>query len=301
MNVKLRRNHTPAANARSSMIRLVLVVLLLGAALAGSVLLFKKLPHEVVLDQPVMEDASGRVRSYIPDARGQVVHHTYYSLSYIEKHEQAEWVAYLLSRDQLRLPNVARTNYFNPDPLISTGSAVHGDYIQSGYTRGHLAPAGDMAFDKVAMEESFYMSNMSPQLRAFNNGVWRELEESVRDWAFSAGALYVVSGPVFYSPNPRQIGKNKVSVPDAFYKVVLIYDGKNSKAAGFIIPHALSEKPLSDYLVTVDEVERQTGIDFFYMLLDDEMEEKIESETNPEYWKFSEKRYRLRVSRWNKE
>jgi endonuclease G len=118
--------------------------------------------------------------NWLPTSKGNIVEHTFYSLSYIEKYEQAEWVAYNISDEQLKKPNVKRTDWFETDPKVITGSAKHSDYKGSGYTRGHLVPAGDMAFEELAMKETFFMSNMSPQIRSFNNGIWRELEEQSR-------------------------------------------------------------------------------------------------------------------------
>lgn len=281
------------------MVRMAIMAFLLLLSLYGIWIFFGHLPDASGSPENHLTDENGDTRTYLPTSTGQVIHHTYYSLSYLEKHEQAEWTAHLLSREMLRMPNVPRSNYFNPDPKEVTGSAVHSDYSGSGYTRGHLVPAGDMAHDKIAMEESFYMSNMSPQLRAFNNGIWRELEENIRDWAFSTGSVYVITGPVFGQNVKRKIGKNKVSVPDAFYKVLLSYTEKDKKAIAFIIPNALSEQPLQEYMVTVDAVEALTGLDFFSYLLDDKEEEIIESVLNKEKWPISEKRYQLRLTKWN--
>ncbi len=246
-------------------------------------------------------DDSGR--SFLPSSENKVISHTYYTLSYNEEREQSDWVAYRLTKSSLEVPNVKRAKRFNYDKAIKTKSATHKDYSHSGYTRGHLAPAGDMAFNDKAMKESFLMSNMSPQVRPFNNGIWKELEESVRDWAFSNGELIVVTGPVFYDSDHDYIGKqNKIAVPDAFFKVLLDNNGRDKKSIGFIIPHELSDKPLSDYAVDIDEVERVTGIDFFPDYFDsDNTEENMESSYNLKKWKISDKRYNLRVDKWNKE
>ena len=280
---------------------MALMVFFLLASLFGLFIFFNNHPQNTSISDEYLTDRSGNVRTFLPSSRGEVVHHTYYSLSYIEQHEQAEWTAHLLSKEMLRIPNVPRSNYFNPDPSVSTGSAVHADYSGSGYTRGHLVPAGDMAHHKIAMEESFYMSNMSPQLRAFNNGVWRELEENVRDWAFSNGSVYVITGPVLNDSIRKKIGKNRVSVPDSFFKVVLSHNEKASKAVAFIIPNDRSEQPIQQYMVSVDEAERITGIDFFCHLLDDVVEEQIESALDKAAWPVSEKRFQLRLSKWNNE
>lgn len=236
---------------------------------------------------------------YLPSSKGEIVHHTFYSLSYLEKYEQPEWVAYVLTKKQLLQPRVGRTDVFVPDPKVSTYSAVSDDYRGSGYTRGHLVPAGDMGFDSTAMRETFFMSNMSPQLRQLNNGIWRELEETVRDWAFKYGELYIVSGPVLNKPIKTIGRRNKVAVPEAFYKALLINTPGKKSAVGFVIPHELSERPLKEYMVSVREVEELTGIDFFADLLTDKEEEKFETSYDAGIWPFSEKRYQLRVKNWN--
>jgi len=207
-------------------------------------------------------------RSFLPSVTGknQLVHHKYYSLSYNEKHEIPEWVAYNLTRKSLQAPNVSRAKRFNSDPDVKSKSAKHNDYSHSGYTRGHMAPAGDMAFNKDAMQETFFMSNMAPQIRPFNNGIWKELEEQVRDWAYNKEELIVISGPIMNGIK-EHIGKNKVGVPKSFYKILVDKEGNKDNAIGFIIPHDVSEKRLQEYAV----------------------------------WKFDNKRYRLRVEKWNNE
>lgn len=238
---------------------------------------------------------------YLPTSTtGQIVEHNYYALSYSEKHEQAEWVAYELTRNRLNQKRVPRSDNFRPDPKVKTKSATSSDYRRSGYSRGHLVPAGDMGFDEIAMSETFYMSNMSPQLRNQNMGIWRELEEQVRDWARKYKHLYIVTGPVLTQKEIDRIGKNIVSVPRNFYKVVLDVTDPEYKGIGFIIPNEISDEHLSQYAVTIDEVEDITGIDFFPELLSNEMEEELEGHIDIRRWKFSEKRFQLRVREWNK-
>ena len=228
-----------------------------------------------------------------------MVQHKYYTLSYIENYEQAEWVCYPLTKEILRRPNFPRSDWFDPDPMVSTASATHYDYKGSGYTRGHLAPAGDMSFAEDAMKESFYMSNMSPQLRGFNNGVWRELEEQSRDWVYQNGEVYIVSGPIFDN-NPARFKRNKIAVPKAFYKIILDVKDPVRKGIAFVIPHEVSVEPLSSYATTIDKVEDITGINFFARFLPHQIE-SLESKTDLSLWPISEDRYRLRVERWNKE
>ena len=120
----------------------------------------------------------------------EIVKHTYYTLSFSKKDEQAEWVAYLLTRSMLTGQS-ERGNNFRPDPEVPSGSAQLADYSKSGYDRGHLCPAGDMTFNAQAMSETFYLSNMSPQVPAFNRGIWKSLESLVREWAAKEDSIYV--------------------------------------------------------------------------------------------------------------
>ncbi|ACF14264.1 DNA/RNA non-specific endonuclease [Chloroherpeton thalassium ATCC 35110] len=206
--------------------------------------------------------------NYLPSAtHGKIVAHQYYTLSYVEKHEQAEWVAYELTKAEA-LGTITRKDAFREDPSIQTGSATLDDYKKSGYDRGHLAPAADMKFSKEAMSESFFMSNMAPQKPSFNRGIWKELEEKVREWAVQNDRIYVVTGGVL-TDGLSTIGADKVSVPKYFYKVVLDYTEPETKAIAFVLPNQNSKKPLSSFAVSIDSVEKLTGIDFFPALPDD--------------------------------
>lgn len=236
--------------------------------------------------------------SFLPSARGEIINHQYYTLSYIEQHEQAEWVAYEMTQEMLRAPNVKRSDRFIRDSMVSTGSAGYYDYRGSGYTRGHLAPAGDMAFNSTAMQESFYMSNISPQVRAFNNGIWKELEEQVRDWTYHNDQMYIVTGPILSNDLPK-IKKEKISIPKYFYKALL--SPINKKGIAFVIPHEMSEVRLQNFAITIDSLEKLTSIDFYQQLDDDPKIESLESNFSLSEWKFSEARYNLRVTKWNKQ
>jgi len=160
--------------------------------------------------------------NYLPTSTtGDVVRHKYYTLSYSENDEQAEWVAYVLTRKRLQMEWQDRPDLFESDPLVRTGSATLSDYRGSGYDRGHLAPAADMAFNTTAITETFYLSNISPQVRDFNHGVWKELEELSRDWAIKFNKLYVVTGPILKDGGKGEIGANRVTVPTAYYKILV--------------------------------------------------------------------------------
>ncbi|MBK6931746.1 MAG: DNA/RNA non-specific endonuclease [Saprospirales bacterium] len=147
------------------------------------------------------------------------------------------------------------------------------------------------------MSESFFMSNMSPQLKAFNGGVWRELEEGTRDWARRFKRLYVVTGPVLSRAGLGQIGFSKVTVPAAFYKV--LYAPDQHRAIAFVIPNAGSEQPLMDYAGTIDQVETLTGIDFFPGILKGP-DEELEGALDKNAWPVNSARYERRLQEWNK-
>lgn len=212
-----------------------------------------------------------------------IVEHAYYTLSYNEKTEQADWVAYRLKKMNLENAKFKRTNNFRIDPDVRTKSATLDDYKGSGYDRGHLAPAADFGWTKEGMSESFYMSNMSPQDPGFNRGIWKKLEERVRQWAKSNNEIYVVTGPIYRSRGDK-IGKNKVIVPDQYYKVILELNGKEVKGIGFVLNNEKTSKDLSAFAMSIDEVEKATGLDFFPSV-PDPLENKIERTYNYALWK----------------
>ncbi len=216
-----------------------------------------------------------------PVGNGVVVRHRYYSLSYIERHEQPEWVYYMLTAAMVN-GDAERGDDFRPDAKVKTGSADLSDYKGSGYDRGHLCPAADMKQSDEAMSETFYMSNMSPQVASFNRGVWARLEEQVRKWALEDDTIYVATGPVFVN-NIGKIGGNDVTVPGFYYKVV--YSPKRNRMQAFLLPNREGLKAnWGTYAVSVDVLEWLTGIDFFAAMADD-VEAAMECENDFGAWK----------------
>ncbi|MDY8136808.1 DNA/RNA non-specific endonuclease [Aquimarina sp. 2201CG5-10] len=221
---------------------------------------------------------------YLPTSTtGAIVVHDFYALSYVEKHEQAEWVAYELKKEHLS-QNEFKRPYFEEDKMVRTSSADWRNYKKSGYDRGHLCPAGDRRFSYKAYEETFLTSNVTPQNHQFNSGVWNKLEKKVRYWAKIYDGVYVVTGGVL-SGNLDGIGYEQVSIPKYFYKVVLDKSDKTPKMIAFLMPHKESNASLKQFVVPVDEVEKLTGIDFFPKLGDD-VEQKLESTIQTKKWKF---------------
>ena len=218
------------------------------------------------------------------NSKDKIITHTGYSLLYNEIHEQADWVAYQLTKEET-VKLYERTNKFILDPKINTITASDIDYKGSGYDRGHLAPASDMGWSSITMKESFYYSNMSPQNPSFNRGIWKKLEELVRTWAVENNNIYIVTGPVLKG-ELTSIGIDKVSVPKYYYKVILDYSQPSIKGIGFVLPNAGSKETLKNYAVTIDNVEKFTGIDFF-PLLQDKQENLIESTLCIECWSWN--------------
>lgn len=206
----------------------------------------------------------------------QIVRHFAYTLQYSEEHEQARWVSYVLTPDRVD-GKWKRTDKFIVDPLVTTGTADKKDYKGSRHDRGHLAPAGDMKWDSLAMYESFYFSNMSPQKPKFNRIVWRNLEGLVRQIAVDHEVTWVVTGPVL-TDGLKTIGENEVSIPQYYYKVVLTYKNPELKGMAWVLPNEKIESPIGKFCVTIDSVENLTGIDFF-PLLPDPLEDDLESKT----------------------
>lgn len=214
----------------------------------------------------------------------QIIHHENYSLSYSETHEQAEWVAYELKKSHLSSINHKRP-YFEIDDAVKTGAAHWRNYKNSGFDRGHLCPAGDRRYSQSAHDETFLTSNISPQEHEFNSGIWNTLEKKVRYWASKYDGIFVVTGGVL-NGNMETIGDEYVSVPNQFYKVLIDNNSGKTKMIAFLMPHENSNKPLYEFVVSVDTIEKLTGIDFFPEL-DDAIEDKLEASTSYKDWSFN--------------
>lgn len=220
----------------------------------------------------------------------ELIEHQAMMLVYSEEHEQAKWVAHIISKEIIG-GGEGRTNDFREDPKIKTGSATEKDYFYKyeqmgetsydglGYDRGHLAPSADFRWNLEALSESYFYSNMSPQLGEFNREGWAELEGFLRAYVANKQVdLFVTTAPVL-TPKLKVIerGVNQVSIPEYFYKIA--YDPVNQNAIAFLIPHKKFEHLLDYYVVSIDSLESLTGIDFFHKLPDD-IEQKIEKQKN---------------------
>ena len=212
-----------------------------------------------------------------------ILSYTGFHLAYNEQFEQAAWVAYVLTREEIESGTIERTDNFRADTSIGTGSASLTDYRSSGFDRGHLAPAGDMKWDHLAMSQSFLMSNMSPQRPSFNRGIWRKLETEVRNWAMEKDSLYVITGPLFTSTDSL-IGKNGVGVPGHYFKVLVDLSPPDHDMIAFLLPNSGSSEELSSFVLTVDSLEQLSAYDFFAGAPNQEVIEWLEQRIEPGNW-----------------
>ena len=202
-----------------------------------------------------------------------------YRVSYNARRRIPNWVAWHLTAAHTK-GNFRRDDMvFTEDTEVPVPRATDGDYVSSRYDRGHLCPSGDCKWSKVAQAQSFLFTNVCPQNHSLNKGDWNDLEIQCRRWARDLGDIYVVAGPVFYGAEHKTIGRNRVAVPDAFFKVLLA-DGRKTKAIGFVYPNRGGHKDMTEYVMSVDDVERLTGLDFFPML-DDRVEDQVEAADHP--------------------
>lgn len=197
------------------------------------------------------------------------------------------WVAWELTDSETE-GTEPRSNKFSSDESVE-GCADTWDYSYSGYDRGHMAPAGDMKWDKKAMEETFYLTNICPQAKALNVGAWRTLEEKCRQWARQEGRIYIVCGPVIGSKPAEVIGDSRVWVPDSFFKVIIAPYANPPRGIGFLMPNTSVKGGMQTCVVTIDSVERVTGHDFFHSLPDD-IESDVESQHKFSQWNYSTKK-----------
>jgi endonuclease G, mitochondrial len=226
-------------------------------------------------------DCSAQIKYGPPSNSGVMLCRLAYVLSYNTAHRTPDWVAYHLTAAEIH-GNFLRTNDFRADPEIGQGNSVSvNDFQHDGYVPGQLVPPKDMIWNARAMNESYLLSSVVPIKAEVSRGIWQTLQQKVRDWVQARGELYIVTGPVYDSPTPKTIGADQVAVPSALFEVV--FDPVQVDAIAFIIPnHAGISRNLPDYITSVNEVEKRTGLDFLSNL-DDQVESLVESRVSP-FW-----------------
>ena len=211
------------------------------------------------------------------DSHDVLIQHYAYSMVYDNSHEQSKWVCYKIS-SAFESGMHKRKDLFKEDPLIIEGSASHSDYKGSGYDRGHLAPAADMTWSEVAMKESFYYSNISPQRPSFNRGIWKRLESMIRKWGSDFDSLYVTTGPLLI--DSLDVIGSGVSVPKHFYKTILSFkEGKPLSSISFLLENKGSKSRLKDFVISTDSLEKISKLNFnsgLNRLLQDSLENNLD-------------------------
>ena len=218
----------------------------------------------------------------LKDRPEQILRRMGYTTSYNKETRNPNWVAWHLTKAHTYGKNKRSEEVFTEDTDV-TPRATDADYYNSRYDRGHMCPAGDNKWDATAMSQSFLFTNICPQNHNLNKCEWNSLEILCRDWARKYGAIDIVCGPVYDHSTPtRTIGRGRVWVPDAFFKVVLCRVDR-PKAIGFLFRNNGKKVTLSSAVCTVDDIERITGIDF-YPALDDNVENRIEADADLRAW-----------------
>jgi endonuclease G len=227
----------------------------------------------------------------------ELICHTAFCLVYDEEHEMARWTAHIISKD-IAGGGINRTNDFRTDSLIITGSSEETDYFITtekddgslkydgfGYDRGHLAPSADFRWSAIALSESYFYSNMTPQLPDFNRELWADIESFMREYVYNNPGkdLYIVTAPVLHDSLPKlKRSKNNVSIPEYHYKIAVDLEAK--KGIAFIVAQNNLDYPIESYVVSIDSIEKITGINY-YPNLSEEDEKAIESKSEISLWR----------------
>lgn len=194
------------------------------------------------------------------EGNNQYLCRTAYAINYNYTTKVAYYSVELIKSANL-VKNVSRKDDFREDPEVPAQyRSTLKDYQGSGYDRGHVAPAADMTFSAQAMSESFFLTNMMPQVPGNNRGIWKYTEELTRYYAQKYEQVYVITGTIFSAQSPAPIGNN-VQVPSHIYKIII--DPTRVRAIAFLFPNVkLDPKNLEQYIVSIAEIEGYTDIDF---------------------------------------
>ena len=227
-----------------------------------------------------------------------IIEHSGMVLGFDCDYKMASWVFHVLTPD-VSFGSVSRSNDFRPDDQASCGSAQESDYFVRketpdgtfeydgfGFDRGHLAPSADFRWSANALSESYYYSNMTPQRPEFNRESWASLEGLLRKIVDQEKKqFYVITGPVLHEGLPEiERSANKLKIPELHYKIIVDASAENPRGMAFLMPNKKCEQRLSAYVITIDSLERLTGIDFF-PTMNEALETKIEQTADFNAWK----------------
>lgn len=222
------------------------------------------------LELPAMDDPALGYYSHSFKMDGKSYRN--YSFGWSQKDRVALWVAYPLCKFYTN-GSAGRTNAWALDPLLGEDSAAPFGGYAGSYARGHQLPSADRQCSYEANAQTFYGTNMTPQLNAHNEGIWADLEGKVRGWADTSDTTYVVTGVTVSASSEKERDSygNSVTIPDAYFKAVLKYNKASTfapwTAAAFYLEHrAYSGSISKSHSMSIDELEEITGIDFFVNL-----------------------------------
>lgn len=280
--------HNSSRRLKKQMKQLIRVAILLAAIVAGIRATRNSSDNHT---QSSSADTSASIRHYsnlekarYPDSASvHAIEKSYegFTLSFNPTNHTPDWVGWELLASEAE-GNVARSNRFWVDNDLP-GCATNYDYKNSGFDKGHICPAADQKWSDRAMRDCFSMANITPQDHALNAGAWQTLEKKERLWAQRDSAIVIVAGPIYTDADTLRIGETGVRVPSAFFKVLLAPYVETPRAIGFIYPNMTSPGNMEDYAMTVDEVEKITGLDFFSSLPDN-IENKVEKTKSFTEW-----------------
>lgn len=224
----------------------------------------------------------------IPEAlASQIKEYTGFTISFNKENGTPNYVAWELLGDEVQT-DMGRSNNFWSDKDLE-GCPTTKDYTHSGYDRGHMCPAADQKWSAEAMEDCFVMANICPQDHKLNTGAWNTLENKERQWAKRDSALMIVAGPIYEKSDKKRIGAAGVRVPSAFFKVLLAPYVEEPRGIAFVYPNMTAPGNMQDYAMSIDDLEKLLGYDFFPTLPDD-IEDKVEATYSFKDWNSSKRK-----------
>ena len=239
-----------------------------------------------VAAKPARSSATEYLKPFLPEDRQhrsqQILYRRSYVVSYNRDTRCPNWVLWELTRDHAD-GDAGRPDYaFHEDMEVPAPRALPSDYRGCGYDRGHMCPAGDNKWDADAMYDTFLLTNICPQDRKLNSGLWNRIEMKCRHWAKKHGRIFIVCGPLYLGGDHRLIGDSRIVVPDAFFKVVLCLEG-NPRGIAFICRNASGSRTKDYYVNTINEAEIITGYRFFPGL-DGDVAVRVKDEADLKAW-----------------
>ncbi len=242
------------------------------------------LVREEKAEPEVVPDEAEVPQSRVKTEEGLIIEYEGFTVSYSPENRIPNWVKYELTAEETDGPFARKGKRFRPDENLSVSQAKDTDYRNSGWVRGHMAPAADFKWSDEAMWDTFYFTNCCPQNDALNGGQWKTLEKKARDSAVKYGKVSIITGPIVGENIYGTIGENKVVVPDAFFKTMMATDTPSGpQSVAFIMYNQEHNANIQTCAMSVNDLEAFTGYDFFSEL-DDSIEEKMEDGYTLKYW-----------------